>query len=132
MRKWKGIRTTGNPPRHRRIGERRENGPISCDVHGLFCVVSHSVILTHPLESNTQAKVQEYYSYERTELIARFNQLGATSAGLNARLREREEEARRAAPRAGCDRESNWFELFRVISWSAFSALKTDPRNGMK
>ena len=36
------------------------------------------------------------YSYERSELITRFNDLAAARAGLNARWREMEEEARRA------------------------------------
>lgn len=36
------------------------------------------------------------YSYERSELITRFNDLAAARAGLNARWRELEEEARRA------------------------------------
>ncbi len=36
------------------------------------------------------------YSYERSELITRFNELAAARAGLNARWRELEEEARRA------------------------------------
>jgi hypothetical protein len=36
------------------------------------------------------------YSYERSALITRFNELAATRAGLNARWRELEDEARRA------------------------------------
>jgi hypothetical protein len=36
------------------------------------------------------------YSFERSELITRFNDLAAARAGLNARWRELEEEARRA------------------------------------
>lgn len=36
------------------------------------------------------------YSYERSELITRFNDLAAARAGLNVRWRELEEEARRA------------------------------------
>ena len=41
------------------------------------------------------------YSYERSELITRFNELGATRAGLNARWRELEDEARRAGVSPG-------------------------------
>jgi hypothetical protein len=36
------------------------------------------------------------YSYERSELITRFNELAGARAGFNARWRELEEEARRA------------------------------------
>ncbi len=39
--------------------------------------------------------------YERSELITRFNELGATRAGLNARWRELEDEARRAGVSPG-------------------------------
>lgn len=41
------------------------------------------------------------YSYERSELITRFNQLAGARAGLNARWRELEEEARRAGAPPG-------------------------------
>jgi hypothetical protein len=41
------------------------------------------------------------YSYERSALITRFNELSATRAGLNARWRELEEEARRAGASPG-------------------------------
>ena len=41
------------------------------------------------------------YSYERNELITRFNDLAATRAGMNARWRELEEEARRAGASPG-------------------------------
>ena len=41
------------------------------------------------------------YSYERSELITRFNDLAAARAGLNARWRELEEEARRAGVAPG-------------------------------
>lgn len=41
------------------------------------------------------------YSYERSELVTRFNELGATRAGLKARWRELEEEARRAGAPPG-------------------------------
>jgi len=41
------------------------------------------------------------YSYERSELITRFNELAATRAGLNARWRELEDEARRAGAPPG-------------------------------
>jgi hypothetical protein len=41
------------------------------------------------------------YSYERGELITRFNQLAAARAGLNARWRELEDEARRAGALPG-------------------------------
>ena len=41
------------------------------------------------------------YSYERGALITRFNELGATRAGLNARWRELEDEARRAGAPPG-------------------------------
>ncbi len=41
------------------------------------------------------------YSYERSELITRFNDLGSARAGLNARWRELEEEARRAGAAPG-------------------------------
>jgi hypothetical protein len=41
------------------------------------------------------------YSYERSELITRFNDLAAARAGLNARWRELEEEARRAGVSPG-------------------------------
>ena len=41
------------------------------------------------------------YSYERGELITRFNQLAAARAGLNARWRELEDEARRAGAPPG-------------------------------
>jgi hypothetical protein len=41
------------------------------------------------------------FSYERSELITRFNQLGAARAGLNARWRELEDEARRAGAPPG-------------------------------
>lgn len=41
------------------------------------------------------------YSYERSELILRINELGATRAGLIARWRELEEEARRAGAPPG-------------------------------
>jgi len=40
-------------------------------------------------------------SYERSELITRFNELGAARAGLTARWRELEEEARRAGAPPG-------------------------------
>ncbi len=45
------------------------------------------------------------YSYERSELITRFNQLAGARAGLNARWRELEEEARRAGAPPGWLRE---------------------------
>lgn len=41
------------------------------------------------------------YSYERSALITRFNELSATRAGLNARWRELEDEARRAGAPPG-------------------------------
>lgn len=41
------------------------------------------------------------YSYERSDLITRFNQLAGARAGLNARWRELEEEARRAGAPPG-------------------------------
>jgi hypothetical protein len=41
------------------------------------------------------------YAYERNELISRFNELSITRAGLNARWRELEEEARRAGAAPG-------------------------------
>jgi hypothetical protein len=41
------------------------------------------------------------YSYERSALITRFNELSATRAGLNARWRELEDEARRAGASPG-------------------------------
>ena len=41
------------------------------------------------------------FTYERSELITRFNELAATRAGLNARWRELEEEARRAGAMPG-------------------------------
>ncbi len=40
-------------------------------------------------------------SYERSELITQFNQLGMARAGLNARWRELEDEARRAGAQPG-------------------------------
>ncbi|MEP6741585.1 MAG: hypothetical protein ABJB61_03730 [bacterium] len=43
------------------------------------------------------AGIQPYdYSYDRNELITHFNELGAARAGLDARWRELEDEARRA------------------------------------
>jgi hypothetical protein len=41
------------------------------------------------------------YSYERSQLITQFNELGAARAGLNARWRELEDEARRAGAPPG-------------------------------
>lgn len=41
------------------------------------------------------------YSYERSQLITQFNELGATRASLNARWRMLEEEARRAGAQPG-------------------------------
>lgn len=41
------------------------------------------------------------YSYERSQLITQFNQLAAARAGLNARWRELEDEARRAGAPPG-------------------------------
>lgn len=41
------------------------------------------------------------YSYERSELITRYNQLGAQRAGLQARWRQLEDEARRAGAQPG-------------------------------
>lgn len=41
------------------------------------------------------------FNYERSELITRFNELGGARAGLNARWRELEEEARRAGAMPG-------------------------------
>jgi hypothetical protein len=41
------------------------------------------------------------YSYERNALITQFNELSATRAGLNARWRELEDEARRAGASPG-------------------------------
>ena len=41
------------------------------------------------------------YSYERNELVTQFNRMAATRAGLNARWRELEEEARRAGAPPG-------------------------------
>jgi hypothetical protein len=41
------------------------------------------------------------YSYERNALVTRFNELSATRAGLNARWRELEDEARRAGASPG-------------------------------
>ncbi len=41
------------------------------------------------------------FSYERNELVTQFNQLAATRAGLNARWRELEDEARRAGAPPG-------------------------------
>jgi hypothetical protein len=41
------------------------------------------------------------YSYERSALVTRFNELAAARAGLNARWRELEEEARRAGASPG-------------------------------
>jgi len=41
------------------------------------------------------------FSYERSELITRFNELAGARAGLNARFRELEEEARRAGVSPG-------------------------------
>jgi hypothetical protein len=41
------------------------------------------------------------YSYERSVLITRFNQLSASRAGMNARWRELEDEARRAGAPPG-------------------------------
>jgi hypothetical protein len=41
------------------------------------------------------------YSYERSALITRFNELSATRAGLNARWRELENDARRAGASPG-------------------------------
>jgi len=45
------------------------------------------------------------YSYERSDLITRFNQLAGARAGLNARWRELEDEARRAGAPPGWLRE---------------------------
>jgi hypothetical protein len=46
--------------------------------------------------------VQGYdFSYERNELITRFNEIAAARAGLNARWRDLEEEARRAGVSPG-------------------------------
>ena len=46
--------------------------------------------------------VQSYdFSYERNALITRFNELGGVRAGLNARWRELEDEARRAGVAPG-------------------------------
>ena len=48
------------------------------------------------------SSVQGYdFTYERSELVTRFNELGAARAGLNARWRELEEEARRAGVTPG-------------------------------
>lgn len=48
------------------------------------------------------SSIQGYdFSYERSELITRFNELAAARAGLNARWRELEEEARRAGVAPG-------------------------------
>ena len=41
------------------------------------------------------------YTYERSALVTRFNELSATRAGLSARWRELEEEARRAGASPG-------------------------------
>jgi hypothetical protein len=41
------------------------------------------------------------FSYERSELVTRFNELSATRAGLNVRWRELEDEARRAGAPPG-------------------------------
>src|SRR6185295_7787274 len=41
------------------------------------------------------------YSYERSQLMTQFNELGAARAGLNARWRELEDEARRAGAPPG-------------------------------
>ncbi|MGH9872040.1 MAG: hypothetical protein ACRD9S_06190 [Pyrinomonadaceae bacterium] len=53
--------------------------------------------------SNISPVISQPYdiSYERSQLITRFNELGAARAGLNARWRELEEEARRAGAPPG-------------------------------
>lgn len=56
----------------------------------------------YPNETVFGSNVPAYdYSYERSALITRFNELGAARAGLNARWRELEEEARRAGASPG-------------------------------
>lgn len=56
----------------------------------------------YPNEPVFGSNVPAYdYSYERSALITRFNELGAARAGLNARWRELEEEARRAGAPPG-------------------------------
>ena len=52
-----------------------------------------------------QSNVGYDYSYERSELINRFNELSTTRAGMKARFRELEEEARRAGVPPGWLRE---------------------------
>jgi len=59
-----------------------------------------------PVSTGFGSLVQPYdFSYERSELIARFNELVTLRAGLKARWRELEDEARRAGAPPGWLRE---------------------------
>jgi hypothetical protein len=58
--------------------------------------------LPFPLVSSVGTFGSSYdYSYERSALITHFNELAAARAGLNARWRELEDEARRAGAQPG-------------------------------
>lgn len=60
------------------------------------------VVIGLPVATVFASSVQSYdFTYERGALITRFNELGAARAGLNARWRELEDEARRAGVAPG-------------------------------
>ena len=63
---------------------------------------SGSSIGVFPGSTVLGSSLQDYdFSYERSALITRFNELSAARAGLNARWRELEDEARRAGVAPG-------------------------------
>jgi hypothetical protein len=83
------------PYSRRQRSGRYSRNPVGVGIWGYPNVI-------YPNEPVFGTNVPAYdYSYERSALITRFNELGAARAGLNARWRELEEEARRAGASPG-------------------------------
>jgi hypothetical protein len=97
---------SGMPSQGRRVwGERTERGQVVVNPNGFPRSGQHGPgvgqfpAFTGNFMLGSGAAYD--YSYERSALVTRFNELAAARAGLNARWRELEEEARRAGASPG-------------------------------
>jgi hypothetical protein len=84
------------------VGGGNTRGQVLLNSGGFRHTRSLGVGFPFPIVSSVGAFGSGYdYSYERSALITHFNELSAARAGLNARWRELEEEARRAGAPPG-------------------------------
>jgi len=88
----------------RRQGARRDRyyrNPYGRNRNGGISIGIGTGVETYPNILNGSSGQDYDFSYERSQLITRFNELSAERAGFNARWRQLEEEARRAGAPPG-------------------------------